>query len=421
LLDRVQTGTSTGITRGYTFDANDNITTITGSAASTETIGTLTNRLNSVSGTPARAYSYDAAGNTLSYTGETFTFNQRGRMSSATASAGATDYTYNALGQMIEKSGNGGTTLLVYDEAGHILGEYGSAGGLIEETIWMGDTAVATLRPNGSGGILIYYVHTDALGTPRKVTRPSDNGLMWRWDPDTFGSVVPNGNPAGLGTFSYKLRFPGQYALSESGLNYNYFRDYDPQMGRYIESDPIGLAGGSYSTYAYAGGNPLSKFDPMGLCPSAQGNHQKRPCKNYVQIGVGAGGVALGGLAAIGGWMEGMLGVVGSPESGGISWGMVGNGLANEAVGAIAVRDGINLISSGMDGVQRNSTLADVGYYVAGERGQTVGDIANVALAVRDLGLNGPKNGFGSTLTNILNTAVSTIIPDSWRSCQTVY
>jgi RHS repeat-associated protein len=265
LLDRVQTATSTGINRGYTFDANDNITTITGSAASTETIGTLTNRLNTVSGTPARLYSYDAAGNTLSYTGETFTFNQRGRMSSATSSAGATDYIYNALGQMIEKSGNGGTTLLMYDEAGHILGEYTSTGALIEETVWMGDSPVATLRPNGSGGVLIYYVHTDALGTVRKVTRPSDNGLMWRWDPDTFGSVAPNGNPAGLGTFSYKLRFPGQYALSESGLNYNYYRDYDPQMGRYLESDPIGLAGGSYSTYAYVRGNPISHADPNGL------------------------------------------------------------------------------------------------------------------------------------------------------------
>jgi RHS repeat-associated protein len=264
-LDRVTSGASSGLTRGYTYDANDNITTITGSAASTDTIGTLTNRLNTVSGSPARVYSYDAAGNTLTYTGETFTFNQRGRMSSATASAGTTDYIYNALGQMIEKSGNGGTTLLMYDEAGHLLGEYGSAGGLIEETIWMGDTPVATLRPNGSGGVLIYYVHTDALGNPRKVTRPSDNGLMWRWDPDTFGSVAPNGNPAGLGSFSYKLRFPGQYALSESGLNYNYFRDYDPQVGRYVESDPLGLQGGSYSTYAYTDGDPISELDPLGL------------------------------------------------------------------------------------------------------------------------------------------------------------
>jgi hypothetical protein len=71
-------------------------------------------------------------------------------MSSAVVSAGTTNYVYNALGQLIEKSGNGGTTLLIYDEAGHLLGGYSSAGALIQETIWMDNTPVATLRPNGS-------------------------------------------------------------------------------------------------------------------------------------------------------------------------------------------------------------------------------------------------------------------------------
>jgi RHS repeat-associated protein len=76
--------------------------------------------------------------------------------------------------------------------------------------------------------------------------------------------VTPNTNPAGLGVFNYNLRFPGQYSLNESGLYYNYFRDYDPQTGRYIESDPIGLGSG-VNTYEYTRGNPMSLRDPLGL------------------------------------------------------------------------------------------------------------------------------------------------------------
>jgi RHS repeat-associated protein len=211
-----------------------------------------------------RKFGYDNAGNATSYTGDSFAFNDRGRMNEAIVGGSATNYIYNALGQLIEKYGNGGTTLLMYDEAGHILGEYSGTGALIEETVWMGDTPVATIRPSGST-IIVYYVHTDHLGTPRKVTRTSDNGLMWRWDPDTFGSVAPNTNPAGLGAFTYNLRFPGQFSLNESGLYYNYFRTYDPSMGRYLESDPIGLEGGNYSTYAYANNDPIDASDPYGL------------------------------------------------------------------------------------------------------------------------------------------------------------
>jgi RHS repeat-associated protein len=113
-----------------------------------------------------------------------------------------------------------------------------------------------------SGGI--YYVHADQLGTPRMITRPADNAIVWRWDnTEPFGDSQANEDPSGLGSFAFDLRFPGQTHDAETSTNYNYFRDYDPSIGRYVESDPIGLEGG-INVYEYAGGNSLFWIDPDG-------------------------------------------------------------------------------------------------------------------------------------------------------------
>jgi RHS repeat-associated protein len=262
-LDRLTSAVKTGTTRGWTYDANGNRLTEIGSAASTYTIASTNNRISSITGALPRTYSYDTAGNVLTYAIVTATYNNRGRMKTLTKGAVTATYVYNALGQFVKQSsGPSGTVNYVYDEAGHLLGEYNSSGALIQETIWMGDTPVATIRPGTP--VVMYYVHTDHLNTPRRVSRPSDNKLMWTWYSDAFGTDLPNENPASGGTFKYNLRFPGQLYDSHAGLNQNWNRDYDPSVGRYLQSDPMGLHDGP-STYAYVSNNPLVYIDPKGL------------------------------------------------------------------------------------------------------------------------------------------------------------
>lgn len=106
--------------------------------------------------------------------------------------------------------------------------------------------------------------HTDHLNTPRVATGPAGTAV-WRWDGGAFGETAPNNDPDGDGNLTtINLRYPGQYFDSETGLHYNWNRYYDPRLGRYITSDPIGLRGG-LNTYLYARANPLRWKDPTGL------------------------------------------------------------------------------------------------------------------------------------------------------------
>ena len=194
-----------------------------------------------------------------SWTRTKYSYDDSERLSTVTKTGLTASYLYNGLGQRVEKTVNGTTTAFIYDEAGHLLGEYTPSGTLIAEHIWLNDRPIAVVTPTGT-----YYVHTDQLDTPRYITNSSKQ-LVWEWLSDPFGTSAPNQNPSGLGTFVYNLRMPGQIYDSETGHDYNYFRDYNPAIGRYVESDPIGLFGG-VNMYVYTGGNPLVYIDRYGLC-----------------------------------------------------------------------------------------------------------------------------------------------------------
>ncbi|MBN8887803.1 MAG: RHS repeat protein [Rudaea sp.] len=265
---------------------------LNGGAATAYAYTAGTHRLQSV-GTNAR--SYDANGNTTSTNGNAFSYDDRNRLSALNAnlpSGTQATYSYNGKGERVAKligaSGQLQTaTTFVYGEGGQLLGEY--ANGNSQEYVYLDGipVGIVTAAPQTGGGTQnrMYYVETDQLGTPRAAVLPgattSADTIAWKWD--YFGSAFGTHQP-GVQTLVVNFRFPGQYFDAETGLNYNYFRGYDQATGRYIESDPIGLAGG-INTYGYVGSNPLDSGDPFGLT-KVTGTWVSPPRLNLTGVGI---------------------------------------------------------------------------------------------------------------------------------------
>ncbi len=218
---------------------------------------------------------YDAAGN-LTQLGDPnapggprrqFAYNDGNRMSAVSNLSGTlATYGYNALGERVRRTVNGASAYAVYDNDGRWLGDFNANGQPERMAIWLDDLPVGVIVGSGAQRKL-YYLEADALGTPRAVIDPQRNVAVWRWDAlgEAFGRDGIESDPDGDGqVFALDMRFPGQRLDGETGFHYNYFRDYDPTTGRYVESDPIGLDGGM-STYGYVGGSPLMYDDPDGL------------------------------------------------------------------------------------------------------------------------------------------------------------
>ncbi len=164
------------------------------------------------------------------------------------------EYTYNGAGQRTKKVTQTETKIFHYDLRGHLIAETNQTGQMLAEYIYLGDQLLSMINP----GELAYYFHTDHLGTPQLVT--DDVGpIVWKAAYTPFGDAVPS-----IQTVENPFRFPGQYYDSETGLHYNYYRYYDPQTGRYVTPDPIGLEGG-INLFLYVAGNPVRWVDPFGL------------------------------------------------------------------------------------------------------------------------------------------------------------
>jgi RHS repeat-associated protein len=144
----------------------------------------------------------------------------------------------HAFRQRFSKANNGSIpTIFSYGQDGTLLEE--NANGFLTDYIYANARPVATLDP-ASGKVS--FLHTDHLGTPQLATY-SARSPVWGTTYQPFGTT-------GLinGSITQNVRLPGQCADVETGFNHNGFRDYMPNVGRYLESDPIGLAGGLFSS-----------------------------------------------------------------------------------------------------------------------------------------------------------------------------
>jgi RHS repeat-associated protein len=268
-LDRVTQITTASRRWAFTYDANGNRTSVAldGAAPAPYTVAPTSNRITALSNPPI-SLTYDAAGNALSDGSYTLGYDLRNRLATLSASGATHTYTYNNAGQRVRKFssvGAGSAVVFVYDLNDQLLGEYDANGQTLREYVWLDGMPVAMVVPDAAdvNNPKVYYIHTDHLNTPR-VLVDQDNNVRWTWLGEPFGTSLAENNPAGLGAITFNLRFPGQFYDAESGMHYNLNRHYVPGLGRYSQSDPIGLAGG-VNTYLYVGANPVSYTDPLGL------------------------------------------------------------------------------------------------------------------------------------------------------------
>jgi RHS repeat-associated protein len=229
-------------------------------------------------------------GNRLkSANGFEFDYNERHHLARRRTAGGETRYFYDSRERLVRAEINGAVWEAEYDPLGRRTRK--TWAGRTTEFFWDTDRLLAELHSDGRLRFYIYadslsltpilfmeydsvdapldsgrryFVFCDQIGTPVQVE--DENGeAVWRAQVEPFGRVqIPSG-----ATVEMPLRFPGHYFDVETGLHYNRFRYYDPVLGRYLQSDPLGITGGD-NLYAYPA-NPLSQVDARGLgCPECE-------------------------------------------------------------------------------------------------------------------------------------------------------
>jgi RHS repeat-associated protein len=298
LLKQIAVTTHTAVslaTFGYTNSADDNVTSYSTSTPTAQTFNFAydkANRLQSsiVGGTTQNAYSYDAASNLSSITTggatQNITYTSTNSITSGSYNAdgdptslGANSYTWDGANRIISFAGAGNkASTFTYDGLNRLVRIVDTTSGTVtadHSYFWCGSVRCLAHDNTQTGspvttqyfpqGMIVngtsYYFVQDRLGSVMQLVTTTGS-VAAQYTYDAYGNKTTIS-----GTVVSEIGYAGYFYHASSNLNFALYRAYDSSHARWLNRDPIGEAGG-INVYAYAGGNPVTNIDPLGLCLS---------------------------------------------------------------------------------------------------------------------------------------------------------
>ena len=263
----------------------------------------LTNPMHRYEQVNGAALEYDDTGNLLSDGTNSYTYDVLNRQISLTTLDNSAEYVYDALGRRVAKVLDGVTTYYLYNAGYQVIEERDAADALqARYTYGSGIDEPLTIERGGS----VYYYHRDGLGSVSEISDQSGN-LVERYGYDVYGAPTifdSTDTELTASAIGNPYLFTGRRYDPESGNYYYRARIYSPELGRFLQTDPLGYVDG-LNLYAYVGNNPVSWIDPLGTSISI-------PWDGLVDLVlpelISTGTLLKGILNGIGGAVVGVLG-----------------------------------------------------------------------------------------------------------------
>ncbi|HEY5895330.1 MAG TPA: RHS repeat-associated core domain-containing protein [Chthoniobacterales bacterium] len=250
-------------TVNYDYDSAGNRTALTDNGLTTSYSTNSLNQYAVVSSVPAPAYSTN--GNLTAFNGSTYSYDAQNRLTGTSKATATASFSYDSRNRQVSRTINGVSTWFVYD-GWNLIAEYATNGNLLRKYIHGAAVDEILARIDSVGPL---YYHQDGLGSTVALTDPNGN-VVESYQYDVFGRPAfanGSGQTIAASATGNRFLFAGREWLPELGL-YDYRnRIYSPDLGRFLQTDPIGFGGDDANLYRFVGNNPINLIDPNGAAP----------------------------------------------------------------------------------------------------------------------------------------------------------